>query len=334
MSFQRLATGLRLLLLSIPAVLSAAEVDSFTGRHALADAGPFLNQVVNVWMEEAVVEANRPPLLPALQTKAQGCDRDRLMKALEDRLAGYLVGQLEDFAENSTAIETIRTPLERSIYRDFDFTESPTVALTRRLGVLLRIGDVYLGSDKLGHFFTEGRTYLDHYVEGGERSVLRYGDLTEHTYYGGITTGIYSYADLAANLNGLRFWNAVFAEHPDPLHPERPVRPYMRCEQGRWHRVRAFDWNDYVDPAWDEALNCNAYSDPRLLRKATRRIAEATGGACPLASVPLAPLERKYGPLLDHVFNRQGPQVLESFATQFGRYWEEILNGLSVKIGN
>lgn len=305
----------------------AAEVDSFTRRHALGDSAPFLNQVVNVWMEEAVIEANRPPLITRLTAgERAGCDETRLMAALKDRFADYLVGQLESFANESTALDSIRTTFADSIYRDLNFSESPTVLLTERLAVLIRLGDVYLGSDKLGHFFTEGRTYYTRYIAENERSALRYGELTESSFYGELTTGIFSYADLAANLNGLRFWNSILAKKPDPIDGTQPVRPYIGCTEGKWRRLRPFDWRDYVDPAWDEALNCNAYRDDAVLKKVTRRIAQASHGkGCPLQRVDERQLQRKYGKRLGLVFNRRGARVLKSFNQELKQYWEEIM---------
>ncbi|RMG28505.1 MAG: hypothetical protein D6721_08235 [Gammaproteobacteria bacterium] len=100
---------------------------------------------------------------------------------------------------------------------------------------------------------------------------------------------------------------------PDPL-DGTPVRhPYVQCVLGRWRLVRRFDWRDYVDPAWDEALNCSDFRTPDLLEKVRRRIAEATGGRqCPLHPVDRKRLARKYGRLLPLVFNPRGNQVLES----------------------
>ncbi len=304
----------------------AAEVDSFTGRHPLRDSVPFLNQVVNVWMEEAVIEANEPSLLADLTGEKQVCDEERLFSALQDRLAGYLIGQLESFADKSTALDSIRTPFDRSIYRDFDFSESPTVILTEQLAVLLRMGGVYLGSDKLGHFFTEGHSYYRRYLEKDTSSALEYGELMESTFYGELTTGIFSYADLVANLNGLRFWNSILAKKPDPIDTGHEVKPLIGCVQGKWRRLRPFDWKEYVDSAWDEAVNCNVYGSNSLLVKASHRIREVTGGRdCPLLPVDRSKLEKKYGPLLPLVFNEQGPRVVHSFDRLLKEYWNEIL---------
>jgi hypothetical protein len=308
------------------ALASAAEIDSFTGRRALNDSGEFLDQVVNVWMEEAIIEANKPPLLLMFSTEPyQGCDEAKLMESLQDRFAGYLVGQLESFVNESTAVDSINTAFEDSIYRDFEFMESPTVSLTERLAVLLRIGDVYVGSDKLGHFFTEGYGYYERYVDESEQSALEHGELTESTFYGELTTGIFSYADLAANLNGLRFWNSILAKKPDPIQSTQTISPYIGCRDGKWHRLRPFHWGDYIDPLWDEALNCNAYRNDALLNKAKQRIVQVSNGKrCPLHRINEQQMEHKYGTLLPLIYNRQGARVLKSFNQKLEEYWDEL----------
>jgi hypothetical protein len=305
----------------------AAEVDSFTARHPLRDAAPLLDQVVNVWLEEALIEANRKPLLPTLSGGGRlACDSARLIDAVKSRFAGYLIGQLETFANESTAVDKIRVPFADSIYRDFDFTESPAVALTGRLAVLLRLGDVYVGSDKLGHFFTEGYSYYELYLRSGEAAAIDYGRLTEISFYGLLTTGIFSWADLAANLNGMRFWNELLALRPDPLTRQPPI-PLLRCEQGQWKRQRDFHWRDYVDDAWDEAVNCVAFRDRSLLDKAGALIrARSQGRSCPLQVAGMEALQRKYGPLLQYIFNPAGNRLLpESLKPDMERYWRQLM---------
>ena len=327
MNRKTLVAALMIGTLALP--LWASEVDSFTGLRPLRDAAPLLNEVVNVWMEQAMNDANEPTLLAQITGEAAAqCDSDRLISSLNTRLAGYLIGEVERFANESTSIDKIKVPFEQSIYRDFEFTESPTIRLTKRLGVLLRIGDVHVGSDKFGHFFSEGYSYYELYTDDDPHSAIEYGKLTEETYYGELTTGVFSYADLVANINGLRFWNAVLGRQTDPITPDVPVKPYFACREGLWYKQRRFDWLDYVDPAWDEAVNCDAFRDRNLLEKADRRIREATGGLrCPLHPAPIPRLQRKYGRLLATLFNPDGNRVnVEDLQPGFIAYWESILS--------
>ena len=320
-----------ILLLTAVAV-HAAEVDSFTNRHELADSGPQLNGIVNKWLEEAIAEANKKPLFQ-IESDEEGigyCNREQLLAALQDKLTGFIVGKLEARVMEDETLDTIRVEFDDSIYRDLVFAESPTISLTRYLAVLLRIGDVYFGADKFGHFFSEGYSYYEMYRGGDEFSALQFGDLTESTFYGELATGIFSYADLAANLNGLRFWNRILGLKPDPLSGQEVIRPYVQCVDKKWQLVAPFAWQEYVDPAWDEAVNCNAFKNESLLEKVKKRIAEAShGGTCPLYPVDRMLLEEKYGDLLDYVYNPHGNTVLdEPLKPKIEQYWSTILGRL------
>ncbi|MFC6672641.1 hypothetical protein [Marinobacterium aestuariivivens] len=64
-----------------------------------------------------------------------------------------------------------------------------------------------MGLDKLGHFFAQGWQYFELTALGGGtlEQALALGREQEQGRYGYLTTGIFSYADLAANFNGWRF---------------------------------------------------------------------------------------------------------------------------------
>ncbi len=308
-----------------------AEVDSFTGRHELTDLRPTLNRVVNLWIDEALQTANEKPFFRMGDTKGVDyCVQARLIDALKKKFTGFIVGKLEAAVMEDDSLDTIRIRVEDSIYRDFEFTESPSISLTGRLAVLLRLGDVYLGSDKFGHFFSEGMTYYEMYATGGQTPALQFGDFTERTIYGELTTGVFSYADLAANLNGLRFWNSILAKLPDPITPAIKPLAYVACVDHQWQRVRDFDWLDYVDPTWDEAINCSAFRNDILLQKVKKRIAAATHGRqCPLVQVDENRLRRKYGALLAHIYNPDGNKVFtEPIKPRMELFWSIILGRL------
>lgn len=301
----------------------AAEVDSFTGRRELADSRYILNREVGLWLEQAIAAANRKTMFDyGDEEGVDFCSRERLFKALKEKFTGFIIGKLESKVSEDKRLDTIHVAFKDSIYRDFEFTESPTISLTGHLAVVLRVGDVYLGADKFGHFFTEGLSYYEKYSALDTFSALQFGELSESTFYGELTTGVFSYADLAANLNGLRFWNAILALKPDPISPETAPQPYVQCVDKKWALTRAFDWADYVDPAWDEAVNANAFRNEVLLEKVQRRIALAGHETrIPAGNVDRQVLEKKYGDLLPHIYNPDGNKVLaEALKPKFELY--------------
>jgi len=311
----------------------AAEVDSFTNRHELIDSRFMLNQVVNLWLEEAIVAANKKSIFQSGDDQGVDyCNQERLFDALKGKFTGFVIGKLESLVADTHDLDVIRVDFENSIYRDFEFTESPTISLTKRLSVLLRIGNVYLGADKFGHFFTEGLSYYEMYSAGDRYSALQFGELSESTFYGELTTGVFSYADLAANLNGLRFWNSILALKADPLSSSAIIQPYVQCIDKKWQLTRKFDWLNYVDPTWDEAINCSAFRNNILLEKVRKRIARTSHGkSCPLVRVDPEILKQKYGNLLHYIYNPSGNKVLtEPLKPKFELYWSTILGRLKM----
>ncbi len=123
------------------------------------------------------------------------------------------------------------------------------------------VGGARFGGDKLSHFFRLGYRYWkkslkeDSPEEGVARAV-RYGTRTEIGHLGFLTTGIFSYADLAANYAGFLFFSRLAA-------------PAAECGNGCHLAVRddlSIAWNtpflasDYVTVDWDEWLNRSIYN--------------------------------------------------------------------------
>jgi hypothetical protein len=119
-------------------------------------------------------------------------------------------------------------------------------ALTRPLLVFamsptLNIHGVYLGLDKMGHFFQQGYQYYKCYDQAMAQphatrldalaAAIRNGIGQEDGIYGSFTIGVYSNADMAANYAGLHFY----------LNLTQPVSlggkiypPIVELHEGRW----------------------------------------------------------------------------------------------------
>lgn len=254
-------------------LLFAAEVDQFTPGRPLKDSSQRLEKEINRRIHEAVRRANgfyaRPQQSKKVHHRIRAqCDVKRLYTQLESQLARPLIGQLETFAEQSAEVDKRRVSFPQSVYRQYDSAEAPTLVLSERMAAVIRIHDVEIGSDKLGHFFTEGLSYFEvtSRLRDGVSEALVFGQWSESVYFGAQTTGVFSYADLTANFNGLRFWNRILAHQPDPLSGEQP-EPYIRCINKRWQVSQPFRWAGYVDQGWNEAVNCNAFRTASMLTK-------------------------------------------------------------------
>lgn len=308
-----------LLLAALPG--AASETDSFTVRRGpVPDVAQALNARTNALLDEAVEQANVPPELPLGLGRLMadgGCNVARLYAAINDRMGGPLVGTLEKYANTSPELPRRRLSRRDSVYQAFRIFEAPSLGgEVGRLAAVVNLDGHLIGADKLGHFFSQGYAYFEKaYLQGeGVEAAMAYGEWSERTYYGALLTGVYSYADLVANFNGMRFWIHLLDEFPDPL-GEEAAMPYVSCFQGRWVRNREFDWRAYVDAGWDEAFNCNGFRNPQLVSKVGRAIAslERRFGErldCPVSRQPGPMLRAKYGPYYGRLVNLDGHRVM------------------------
>ena len=118
-------------------------------------------------------------------------------------------------------------------------------------GPTIRVNGVYIGTDKIGHFFSQGRKFYRRYRRmGDETQAARWSIVTETGLFGRLTTGVLSNADLVANYEGYRFYRSLF--EAGVVHGKVAI---FRWLDDRPVRQRAFTWADHINPFWDEALN-------------------------------------------------------------------------------
>jgi hypothetical protein len=293
-------------------VSHAAEVDQFTRPQNLIldDSTALLDTEVNQRINRALIRANRnPPHLKPRKVqrvpKQTHCSVPRLYDSFRALLARPIVGQIESFAEDNLDVNRHTTLLSDSVYRHFTWPQSPSLVLTERVASIVRVGDFEVGTDKFGHFFTEGYSYFretDDFLNPVNDALL-FGEWTESVYFGAQTTGVYSYADLVANFNGLRFWNRILAVQPDPL-TERVVEPYIRCENDDWVVNMTFHWVDYIDNGWNESVNCSLFRTLNLLGQV---LSEAPH--CHPEQLPW----RRYGIYGSRLLNQHGLGVMPEY---------------------
>ncbi|MCP4754908.1 MAG: hypothetical protein GY866_28870 [Proteobacteria bacterium] len=305
---------------------SASENDSYTHRfESLPDQTDYLNQLVNGFLEKAVDMANlQSEKIYFLKNDSADpkegrdcCNPKILYLQIRFQLARPVVGQLESLIDDLPNEESRKISFEESIYRDFTFAETPTLSGVKKMGSLVRMQNFIVGADKFGHFFSEGWSYFSvAYTEGIHiEAALLFGEMSESVFFGALTTGVYSFADLAANFNGMRFWNNILGLHPDVLGTDEKPSPYILCENNRWQVVEKFDWRDYIDSAWDEGVNCSAFRNDTLLKKATSQIdllsqAEKKDFRCSLERGKIDRLRNKYGRYSPHLLGPDHHAVL------------------------
>lgn len=118
----------------------------------------------------------------------------------------------------------------------------------------IRIGDVHLGLDKMGHFFGFGRRSFKHYLQLREdgvaeeealERVILHGFKMELYFVGNLIDGIFSYADLEANYQGMMMAREF----------SQGKNRYFKRVDGEWTLTRPIDIRPYVTPDFDETYN-------------------------------------------------------------------------------
>lgn len=263
------------LALALPPVVRAAEIDSITDRnHELRNSMRALNAMLNGFLREGVERANE---------RKKDCDEKTLYKSLRKAIVSPFIGHaLAERLNQDEGLDSRRVPLEESIYQDLGLFDAISVHI-KDLSAVIRLDDHLVGVDKLGHFLVEGWKYFEiAYLDGeGVETAVHWGQRAERTYFGLRTTGIFSYADLAANFDGMRFWARLLGHQKDPLDKGFFFnRSYVKCSKHLWSRKpywrlrRRVDLGDFVNGAWDEGMNCHLYKDEEIAAAIRRRVEE------------------------------------------------------------
>lgn len=272
---------------SFSCMLLSTEVDSFTTRvPEFRDGLIELNNIMNRHIQGAIASAN----------DEGACNDERLREHLQKSLGGFFWTTFENEVTSSPLIDARITPVCDSIYRDFSFCESFVLQVVP-LGAITRIGDFYIGTDKYGHFIEEGYNFFNilHRDKGTIEDAISFGEKGEREHFGLETTGVYSYGDLSADYDGLRFWESLVGN----LGNGYPA-PYVICQNGKYKQHRRFNWKEYATAAWDEGINCNGYKTPEMEEKVNRRTMEleqkrGTRMTCPIAPEQCKIMIEHYG---------------------------------------
>lgn len=279
----------------------AAEADHYTDPtksldSILEDASPLLINETNKLFQEKLGQINQ-------KNDCSTMKEEDLYKELQEIFANHSKGKLVKDILYTDKYPTIKIALDDSIYGEWSVrngfllgrkkaSESPLA-----LAPLIRVGEVVVGTDKLEHLFGMGYQYFDrHYLRGHSlKRVLKRGIFFEKTILGGniLATGVFAYSDLAANFNGMRFWNSMLQKRDDVLGKEHNQGPYLACEQGKWTQLKEIDFSPYLDLASDESINCSKFASRGGLKK-YKKYLEERGAACPRRPDLLSDLVKKY----------------------------------------
>jgi hypothetical protein len=108
----------------------------------------------------------------------------------------------------------------------------------------IRVYGVEFGTDKFDHLFQQGYTYYRKYNAARKagktdaqalKAAVDYGRFTENTFFGYTVSGVYSNADLAANIAGLKFYQNLAN---DIQLGDTTQLAILKMVDGRWDGTR------------------------------------------------------------------------------------------------
>ena len=294
-----------LLLMSLVPGAQATELDSFTYRgDSVPDATAILDAETQWRITEAVQKANR-----------EGeCEPRTLYHELGQQLragaAGvYMVAPLEFYANYSPDVPRLRFSRSESIYRDIWLFQSVPITLYP-LGHLIRVDDVVIAGDKFSHFFNVGWEYFKRLGEDQDDSVaINFGLASENGLWGMTTTGVFSFADLVSNYEGMVFWRDFISQG------DQTSISHVECRDQQWVEVRTFHWRDWVNDGWDEAINCSVFAErmrDRVMDAISNPVVEGAASSCQATQEFCSDTMAHYGEAGQHMLTPICQQLLNS----------------------
>lgn len=244
---KRLACSITLLgiaFLLAPLSCGAYETDQLSDRLSpISDSTALLDERVNQSIADAIAN-----------WKGRRKDSKVVSRIYHDIGGVHWVDKIERWAMNSEDVERLQVSRYDSIYSGHPIWAT-RVAGMFGTGPTIKLNGQLIGSDKLGHFLSQGRKFWKRYVRyQDEARAAEHSAYTERALFGQLTTGSYSNADLVANFEGYRFYRSLFE---DNIVPGKPA--ILAWDNDQWRIQRKFTWADHVNEYWDEALNVNHY---------------------------------------------------------------------------
>jgi hypothetical protein len=279
----------------------AKEIDQFTDRLAVLRyyAGGYreIPGAPGPAEVDRVLDGQMNELLDRLtarlrQRGAESVDaRDQLVREVfQHRYLPELVTPYEGWVENEAKVPLYRVR-DKGIYGNLVDFDDMRMAWYIELSPTIQVDGVLIGVDKLGHFIAQGFEYylnyrgLDPKFSVSTRCTLirERGHLQEYGQLGVATGGVFSFADLASNWQGMLFFMALFDDVE--IEGQRHAHYYERNATGGYRRVRDFHWAEYVTADWDEVLNPSGVERRALYDKIGDNFRRRTAGATQRKSI-------------------------------------------------
>lgn len=240
------------LLLSRPG--TASETDQLTERNTELAALPDSLEALDGWMNERLDAAAKRLNRRSRQKRLVELNPVLVASSLfVGPVAKEMFSKIEVWIQaDPRSVPRLELDMSRGIYAGTELLDA-RFTLIVGLASTIKVDGVLMGTDKLGHFLSQGYSYNELYRRlpadlPEEEKLDRLRELGHEMEVGPLglaTDGVYSPADQAANWAGFRFWQRL-VDGPEPYLVEGP---------SGWVRARDFSFAPYVNDDWDEALN-------------------------------------------------------------------------------
>jgi hypothetical protein len=243
--------ALLLVLAIFSSPLAALEVDPYLAwMHEIEDSTGAINRFINQTARETVEEVNSKP------DRYDSCEavtvrifrRNHTSIATSKRLLRHIHSNPDIDKFSRTHFEEVSGSMYRYVPQLYVSSLSDTI----------NVNGIYIGDDKIAHFFGFGRRYYKRYLnalregkdaESASLEAIRYGVRNENGLMGKLIDGIFSHADLEANFQGMQMARS-FCEGKNPNLVGGP---------GEWTWDHDTDFAEFVIPTIDEGFNNSHY---------------------------------------------------------------------------
>lgn len=255
---------------------NATEVDPYTYRHIpLADESRTINWAIQSQIDKNIANVNKE----IQQKLADGNPmNDRSIERLfskyfvQEKLPIYynffdwlfnpekfIISKIENciYYNNCSGwpfIERIVLQGQESIYARAKYNTVTQIYLAATINLC----GYRIGADKLTHFLGEGFSYHNLWMNNyTEEDIDKLQIAVESSSNGSSFTGVFSYADLAAEKSGMLFYYNLFLS----------ANPFIKKgPSGHLVRVRPIDICAFVNRSWDEYINKSNYTQANANR--------------------------------------------------------------------
>ncbi len=231
--------------------VAALEVDPYLAwMYEIEDSTEEINSFINQTARETVEEVNNKP------EKYASCEdvtirifrRNHTSIASSKRLLRHIHSNPDIDKFGRSHFKEVHDSMYRYVPQLYVSSLSDTI----------NVNGIYVGDDKIAHFFGYGRRYYERYLnalndgldtESASLTAIRYGVRYENGVMGKLIDGIFSLADLEANFQGMQMARS-FCEGKNPNLVGGP---------GAWIWDHDTDFSEFVLPTLDEGFNNSHY---------------------------------------------------------------------------